>query len=178
MLYIVVKWSIFAAASLVLLALSWRSLRDRRSHGFYRFFAWVAILALITLNAESWFQEPLAPHQLIAWVLLIASLVLVVHSFWLLRVVGKPLGPVENTTRLVAVGAYRYIRHPLYASLLLLGWGTFFKHPSWTGAVLGAVMSLLLFATARFEEVENLLKFGPDYQAYMKNTKMFIPFVL
>jgi protein-S-isoprenylcysteine O-methyltransferase Ste14 len=34
-----------------------------------------------------------------------------------------------------------------------------------------------LIATAKVEEVENLSKFGADYAAYMKTTKMFIPFL-
>ena len=84
---------------------------------------------------------------------------------------------IEKTTRLVTTGAFKYIRHPLYSSLVLLAWGVFFKHPSWLagGVVLGA--TAFLVATAKAEEVENGRYFGTAYQAYMQRTKMFIPFI-
>jgi len=168
---------IFAVVSAGIVYLSWPSLHDRQSHGFYRFFAFESILILILLNAGHWFSAPFAPHQIVSWVLLIGSLFLVLHGFYLLRVVGQPEGQIEDTTRLVTVGAYRYIRHPLYSSLLLLGWGAFFKAPSLTGLLLAGVATASLVATARVEEAENRQKFGEAYAAYMKTTKRFIPFL-
>ena len=84
---------------------------------------------------------------------------------------------IEKTTHLVTNGAFMYIRHPLYSSLLLLAWGVFLKHPSSVGGgvVLGATVFLL--ATAKVEEAENIRYFGAAYRAYMQTTKMFIPFV-
>ena len=35
-----------------------------------------------------------------------------------------------------------------------------------------------LLGTARAEEADNLQKFGAEYAAYMKTTKMFIPYVV
>jgi len=109
--------------------------------------------------------------------LLLSSLLLAAHGFHLLLTIGRPKDGFENTTTLVLRGAYKYIRHPLYASLLLLGWGTFFKDPSLLGGSLALVVSVFLIGTARVEEAENLQKFGPDYAHYMKSTRMFIPFL-
>jgi protein-S-isoprenylcysteine O-methyltransferase Ste14 len=83
----------------------------------------------------------------------------------------------EKTTTLVTVGAYRYIRHPLYSSLLSLTWGVFFKSPFWLGGILALLASCFLVATAKMEESENIRFFGAPYQAYMKQTKMFVPFL-
>jgi protein-S-isoprenylcysteine O-methyltransferase Ste14 len=179
------KWFAFLVFSLGIVLLSWRSLRDRRSHGFYRFFAFEAILALILLNLEFWFRQPFYVRQIVSWLLLLLSIFLAVHGFMLLRQIGKPdptiadparLG-VEKTTRLVKVGAYRYLRHPLYASLLCAAWGAFLKHPSLLGAGLGAIATLALYLTARVEEAENLEHFGAEYAEYMEETRMFIPFI-
>jgi protein-S-isoprenylcysteine O-methyltransferase Ste14 len=101
-----------------------------------------------------------------------------VHGFYLLRVVGRPKGGIEDTSVLVRRGAYRYIRHPLYSSLLLFAWGTFLKDPSLLSIFLAVVASAFLVATARIEEVENIRKFGDDYVTYMRETKMFIPFLI
>jgi protein-S-isoprenylcysteine O-methyltransferase Ste14 len=110
--------------------------------------------------------------------LLLSSLIMVVHAFYLLRVTGRPKGGIENTTVLVKRGAYKYIRHPLYGSLLLFGWGVFFKNPSLLSITLVLAASAFLVATARVEEAENLQKFGAEYAAYMETTKMFIPFLI
>ena len=172
-----IRLVIFAIGSAGIILLSWDSLRDPRTHGFYRFFALEAILALFVLNVEHWFRKPFSAFQIISWLLLLASLFLVVHGFHLLRVVGRPEGKIENTTTLVRVGAYKYIRHPLYASLLLLAWGIFFKDPSLLGGILAVAASLTLWATARVEEAENLDRFGASYAAYIRTTKRFIPFL-
>jgi protein-S-isoprenylcysteine O-methyltransferase Ste14 len=181
----VLKLLVFIVASAIFVYVSRASLRTPRSHGFYRFFAWETILALILLNVDGWFREPFSWHQLISWPLLIISLYLVIHGVRLLKHRGQqdsgrddaPMLDFEKTTSLVAVGAYRYIRHPLYSSLLFLAWGVFFKNPSWSGGILAAMATLFLGVTARIEEAEDIRFFGPAYQAYMKKTKMFIPFL-
>jgi len=85
---------------------------------------------------------------------------------------------MEKTSKLVTVGLYRYIRHPMYSSLLFLGWGMYFKSPSWLDLVLVLLCTFFLIATARMEESENIKFFGSEYVDYMKRTRMFIPFVL
>jgi len=167
----------FAIVSAGIVWGSWASLRNPRSHGFFRFFAFESVLALTLLNLERWFSDPFSVLQIASWLLLLFSLILVVHGFYLLRMIGRPRGGIESTTTLIVQGAYKYIRHPLYSSLLFLGWGVFFKAPSLLGGVLVVAASVFLIATARVEEVENLRKFGDDYAAYMKTTKMFIPFL-
>ena len=179
------KWIVFLIGSAGIVYISRRSLGIWRSHGFFRFFAFEAILGLILLNASVWFLHPFSVRQIVSWSLLVVSILLAVHGFILLRRLGKPdstiddttrLG-IEKTTRLVTIGAYRYIRHPLYASLLFLSWGAFLKQPSLLGALMAVVSAIALYATARVEERENLNNFGAEYAEYMERTKMFIPLV-
>ncbi len=171
------KLFIFAILSVPIVWVSWPSFIDRRSHGFYRFFAFESILILVLVNVDYWFQNPFAAHQIVSWLLLAGSLYLAIHGFYLLRVVGKPDGPIENTTALVTRGPYRYIRHPLYCSLLAGGWGVFFKHPDLMSGLLALAVTVTVFATAKAEEREMLRKFGAEYAAYMKTTGMFVPFL-
>jgi protein-S-isoprenylcysteine O-methyltransferase Ste14 len=44
--------------------------------------------------------------------------------------------------------------------------------------LLAVTLSVFLTATAKVEEVENLWKFGDGYAAYMKKTRMFVPFLV
>ncbi len=170
-------WILFALATIIVLAFSRPSLRDPQAHGFFRFFAFECCLALVALHAGHWFRAPFSAHQMVSWALLIISAALAIHGFYLLRVIGSPREGIEDTTRLVRVGAYKYIRHPLYASLLWLAWGTFFKEPSLLGGALAATATVFLVATARVEETENLQKFGAEYADYMGETRMFLPFL-
>lgn len=182
---ILVKVIVFLVVTAGLAYVSRASLLVPRSHGFYRFFAWEAILALILVNVDIWFRDPFSWHQIISWCLLLASLFLGLHGVHLLRQIGKPdkqrddasLVGFEKTTTLVTVGAYRHIRHPLYSSLLFLAWGVFFKAPGWVGALLALAATLFLVVTARIEEAENIHFFGPAYEAYREQTKMFVPFL-
>jgi protein-S-isoprenylcysteine O-methyltransferase Ste14 len=173
-----VRVAAFITGSLGIVYLSLPSLRRPRSHGFYRAFAFEGLLALLLINIPTWVRDPFSVPQLASWFLLLASAVLAVHGFAILRDRGKPSASLESTTLLVTSGIYRYIRHPLYASLLYLGWGVFLKRPDTETAALVVAVTLFIYLTARAEESENLTKFGADYERYMKTTRRFIPFVL
>lgn len=181
----IVRLAIFLVASSALAFVSRASLRTPGSHGFYRLLAWECMLALCLLVADQWFRDPLSPLQLLSWLLMLISAFFVLHGVYLLRHFGAPakertgeaLLPFEKTTELVTRGAYRYIRHPLYSSLLFLTWGMFLKHPdALTGAVALAASGFLV-ATAKADERECIRFFGPAYKEYMRGTKLFIPFV-
>ena len=174
---LIIKLAILVVVSVGIFVVSWQFLRNPRSHGFYRFFAFESILILILLNLEHWFRDPFSVHQIVSWLLLLTSIVLAAHGFYLLHVIGRPKNGIENTTTLVMVGAYKYIRHPLYSSLLFLAWGVFFKDVSLLGGILASVATAFLIVTAKMEEAENIQKFGAEYAAYMKTTRMFIPFL-
>ena len=175
----------FLASTLFLGWFSRKSLRSPRSHGFFRFFAWEAIALLVAHNLPVWFQQPFSWHQIISWLLLTTSLIMAVAGFRQLKQSGRPdkmrtdegLFRLEKTTQLVSTGLYRYIRHPLYTSLLLLAIGVFFKQPNWLGALMVMLAILFLTFTAKVEEQENIAFFGQDYQEYQSKTKMFIPFI-
>jgi protein-S-isoprenylcysteine O-methyltransferase Ste14 len=106
---------------------------------------------------------------------LVASLFLAVHGFYFLKLIGKPEGQIEYTSRLVVRGAYKYIRHPLYCSLLLLGCGISLKNISMSTLLFAIVNIIALYETAKMEEREMINKFGNEYREYMRGTKMFIP---
>jgi protein-S-isoprenylcysteine O-methyltransferase Ste14 len=153
------------------------ALKRPRSYRFYQIFSFESLLALLILNLDHWFVGPIDTLQILSWALLLASTLLAVQGFYLLHAVGQPRRGIEKTIRLVQVGVYRYIRHPLYSSLLCLGWGAFLAGPSLAAGMLVLIASGFLVATAKLEEQENRRRFGIAYVAYMKKTKMFIPFL-
>jgi protein-S-isoprenylcysteine O-methyltransferase Ste14 len=166
-----------------LLYISRKSLRVVHSHGFYRFFAFEAILALILVNFQFWFSNPFSFLHIASWVFLLASLIFVGEGVYLIKFVGKPnrqredstLLSFEKTSTLVTTGIYHYVRHPLYASLLFLSFGVFFKEISLCSTSLTLISIFSLFATAKADEAECIRYFGSPYEEYMVHTKMFVP---
>lgn len=181
----ILKLGLFVVVSGGLLFVSRKALRVPRSHGFYRFFAWEAILALVLVNTGAWFSDPFSIFQIVSWIFLMLSLAWLWQGLSLIRRIGKPddhredeaLLTFEKTSVLVTEGLYRSIRHPLYGSLLFLAWGAFLKHPAWYSGCLVLGATILLIATAKADEAECVRHFGAPYVEYMSRTKMFIPYL-
>jgi protein-S-isoprenylcysteine O-methyltransferase Ste14 len=180
---------------------------DTHGRKFYRFFALEFLFLLILVNFGYWLKNPLTIFRIITWMILCGSFVLAGYAIYQLLQNGQPktvdnietttnlttskiykyiryyiyrsriLLGIEATTNLVTSGIYEYIRHPLYSSLILLGAVTLIKNPSLLATSLFSVATVFLYATARIEEKENLLKFGEDYAVYMEKSNMFIPFL-
>ncbi|WP_431275955.1 methyltransferase family protein [Variovorax ureilyticus] len=177
----------FVIASSVVLYLSRGAITRPRSHGFYRFFAVECIFGLIWINLPVWGDDPvLLPSQSLALLLLAASVWLPLHAARQLSRLGQPDGTrrdeallgFEKTTRLVTTGAFKYIRHPMYAALICLAWGVFLQRFTWLGLLLVLAATALLFVTAMREEQECLEHFGAAYLDYMRRTRRFVPFML
>ena len=181
-----VRWLLFGSGSAAICVLSWRSLKSLRAHGFYRFFAFELLWALILLNLPIWFREAFSARQILSYLFGLASIGLAIEGFRLLIGRGRPsrnagrdsnLG-FENTTTVVSTGAYRYIRHPLYASLLAFVWAAYLKDPLDVWDIVMALAATgFLLATAMVEERENVEQFGPPYVDYMRHTRRFVPFL-
>jgi protein-S-isoprenylcysteine O-methyltransferase Ste14 len=180
------RLAVLFLVTMALLYVSRRSIFRPRSHGFFRFFAWEAIVALVLLHAPVWFLDWGSGHQVVSWMLLVGSLVplaLGVRTFRQ-RAPGDgiprhepDLMGLERTGPLISQGIFKYIRHPLYCSLLLLAWGVFFKAPSAVAGLLALVATVFLILTARADERECIGAFGDPYRSYMHRTKMFIPYI-
>ena len=174
---------IFLAASLLIAAISHRSLIRPASHGFARFFLFEIILWLLIRNAGRWFDHPFSAHQITSWFLLLVSIYLVVSSIHALHHAGRTRHPgdqalfrFEETAELVQSGPYRYVRHPMYGSLLFLAAGAALKQPDLTSLALLVAAAATAMWVARREEKENERFFGSRYTDYMMRTRRFIPF--
>ena len=176
---------LFLAGTAFFAWVSRHALLKPRSHGFYRFIAWECMLALVLINFPVWTVDPFSARQLTSWALLATSLALAAHALHLLRTIGRPaalrpdaeLFAFEKTSSLVTTGAFRYIRHPMYAALLFLNWGAWLKDITLASSGLAGVASIALLITALRDEAECLQHFGAAYAAYMKASKRFVPFV-
>ena len=166
--------SVFIVLSILLYLFT--ILRTQR-YRYYRFFAFESLLALVFINLDKWFYDPFSLIHMISWFFLLLSFIVALYGFILLKTAGSPKKDIEDTTILVYRGMYKYIRHPLYITLLIGGIGVFFKDPDPVGIFILLILCVFIYLTARVEEHENLQKFGSAYRDYMDKTKRFIPFL-
>lgn len=170
--------AVLIPGTLLIMVFSWLlSIRHKRYHGIARFFSFESIFIIVMLNVKVWFREPFSIIQIISWILLISSIYVAIAGFILLKRVGKPDSNFENTSVLVREGFYKYIRHPLYISLFMVGTGAMLKDPGLHQLVLGGINLVAVWLTSRIEEREMLSRFGEPYRQYMTETKMFIPYL-
>jgi protein-S-isoprenylcysteine O-methyltransferase Ste14 len=180
-----IRLALLIATTVVVTVLSRRAIRNVHSHGFFRFIAWETIAVLVFWNLPYWLSDPFSLRQLVSWALLFSSLFVLWQGMSRLRMATRTssrseseLYAFERTAELITSGIYRYIRHPLYASLLYLAWGAFLKDTSWISVFLVLVASVSLLGTAKADETECVQYFGEKYKKYMERTARFIPFVL
>lgn len=180
------EWIAFIAGTALLSYVSRASLRAPKSHGFYRFIAWEAMLFLVVYNLNGWYDAPSTWDQVISGILMGISLLLFVTSYATLHLFGQPdrnrkdasLLVFEKTTVLISHGIYRHIRHPMYSSLLFLDWGFFFKQMSWLSGSAALIATFFLVLASLVEEQESIRYFGTRYREYMKSNKRYLPFLL
>jgi protein-S-isoprenylcysteine O-methyltransferase Ste14 len=89
---------------------------------------------------------------------------------------GMPATLKENPD-LITSGPYRVIRHPIYTGILLAIAGTALAE-SLVWLVALVVAGVYFVMSARREEHIMVEQFPDQYPAYVKRTKMLVPFVL
>jgi protein-S-isoprenylcysteine O-methyltransferase Ste14 len=171
-----IKTIVFGILALLIFRKFRPALSRPSSHGFYVFFAFESLLVLFYLNMGP--GEGPAGHWIPSAILLAAAALTAVSGFWALKRYGMAVDDWEDTTRLIDRGIFRYIRHPLFAGLMLLAMGIFIRRVTGFAALACFMVLLFLFLASRAEEKENLEKFGDDYRTYQHQTKRYIPFLI
>lgn len=172
--------------SVPIIVISWKTMYNLKSHGFYRFLSWECIIWLLATNYKYWFDNPFSINQIFSWTFLIISSYLVTIGVILIKKIGKAkkdrnektLFQFEQTTVLIDKGIYKYIRHPLYSSLLFLTWGILLKNITFVLLLVTILSTVFLYLTAIFDEKECIIFFGDKYTEYMRKSKRFIPYIL
>ncbi len=103
--------------------------------------------------------------------------IILLWSFWNFLVQGRGTpAPIDPPKELVATGFYRYVRNPMYVSILLILIGHFLWFGFWS---LLAYTVLAFLATHLFvsfyEEPTLKRKFGASYENYLKRVPRWIP---
>jgi len=102
-------------------------------------------------------------------------------AIWARRSLGTNWsgGPtIKEDHELIRTGPYRLVRHPIYAGLLVAGFGTAFGRGRLEDLVLFVYAFLCLGVKSKIEESLLLRQFPRAYPEYRKQTKALIPHLL
>jgi protein-S-isoprenylcysteine O-methyltransferase Ste14 len=138
------------------------------------FFGFVLlVLAVIVLVLE----ESILAHGLIGIAVQILAVLLMLWARFTLgfRSFHATAGPTEGG--LVTSGPYRFIRHPIYASIFFFIWSAVLSHCSWETLLIGIVATFAIGLRIWLEE-RLLVERYPEYVAYSARTKRIIPFLI
>lgn len=129
--------------------------------------AWLTMYLLPHFTySDSWLANGLV---LISWPLILLGIVVFVFGFcqiYWAKFTGKGA---------VAVGLYRFIRHPQYVALAIIGLGSSMYWSRYIVVIAFVSMLCLYYFLARVEERICLDKFGASYREYLEKTGMFFP---
>ena len=79
---------------------------------------------------------------------------------------------------LIQSGPYRYVRHPIYSALLLMGLGSALYYAQAFGFALLGFALVVFAAKMRLEEKLMTEHFGDQYVDYRRRVKALIPFIV
>ena len=103
-----------------------------------------------------------------------------VIGLWALYVMGlrqvKVFPEVAGQAKLILLGPYRWIRHTMYTSVLLVTMAWTLGNPLPYRIMLWAGLLITLLIKLQYEE-RLLMERFPEYVAYRRQTKRLIPFV-
>jgi len=103
--------------------------------------------------------------------LIILSLIFIIFSA---KDLGKSLSPMprpKENSKLITSGIYRFIRHPMYYSLILISFSLFIKSFTIYNLILSILLTLIISNKIKIEE-EYLLKKFNKYTLYKKEVKI------
>lgn len=106
----------------------------------------------------------------------ICSVLLLWWVQWALDVQFETTLHTQAEHKLIQYGPYRWVRHPMYTALFLMGLGWLLLTANWFVGLplMGGIIFVVL---SRIEDEEDMLieLFGDEYRNYMKNTGRFWP---
>jgi protein-S-isoprenylcysteine O-methyltransferase Ste14 len=106
----------------------------------------------------------------------VISLLLIWWVQWALDVQFDTTLHIQADHKLVTHGPYRWVRHPMYTALFLMGLGWLLLTGNWfIGGLLMAAILLLVLVRVDREEALLTETFGDAYVAYMQKTGRFLP---
>jgi len=136
------------------------------------------IIFMTVWIADIFFLQWTSPanHLLPGWVrLLIGAGILFLAGYLARSGLTIVFSEVRETPAVIRKGIFRFLRHPIYFSEVLIYSGSLVLGFSWAALVIAAGATSFLYFLSRYEEKLLLNRFGDEYRKYMNDVGMWIP---
>jgi protein-S-isoprenylcysteine O-methyltransferase Ste14 len=98
---------------------------------------------------------------------------------WSHRALGSNWSPIMEIRRghtLVTEGPYRFVRHPMYAAIILIGTGVSLLAANWVVSLSYMLPVIFMYLTRVSDEEKMMIEqFGDEYRDYMRKTGRLVP---
>jgi len=150
---------------------------NNRKDSSHSWLSLVLVATQFTLIALIMFAGPLWPTHWGLRGLMVGGGVIGLWAFLAMGLENLRVFPeVPKHGRLIVRGPYRWVRHPMYTSVLLITLAWIVEHPLPFRVALWVGLMMTLWVKLRYEEQLLLARF-PLYEEYRMRTKRLIPFL-
>jgi protein-S-isoprenylcysteine O-methyltransferase Ste14 len=113
------------------------------------------------------------------WFGFLVGLAALILFFWVIRSLGQNFSTtltIKKNQTLVIQGPYRWVRHPMYTSFVLLWVSYFLTSTNWFIGLTG-LLGIVLAIVVRTPKEEQMMidRYGEEYITYMKRTGRYLP---
>ena len=112
----------------------------------------------------------------IAWILIAVGVVILLHAFALFALHRGTPAPVAPTQNLVVTGAYRFVRNPMYLSVLNIILGQALLYGSWWLVLYAIIVLTMVVGFVKgYEEPTLTRTYGEEYLNYRRHVPGWWP---
>lgn len=140
----------------------------------YIFVSLQLLLFIAFVFKVEWSLELSTEMETFGFILFLLGGILVLISLLQLNKNLSPFPTPKADAALIQTGLYKYIRHPIYTSILILLLGYSIYQNSFYKLMITAVLGVLFYFKSKYEEKQLALKF-PEYLVYKNKTGRFLP---
>jgi protein-S-isoprenylcysteine O-methyltransferase Ste14 len=122
----------------------------------------------------------MAESPALRWIGLVLTMLGLGLIFWSGLALGRFYSQevtLQEGPRLITRGPYRFIRHPRYLGIAVMGIGQSLLFHSWIGIGLTLLAMALVLFRIHDEEILMQKEFGAEWEAYVRKTSKLIPFL-
>lgn len=108
----------------------------------------------------------------------VGIIILAVSGYLAVTSIRIVFGNKEPSPGVIRQDLYKFVRHPMYLSEILLYLGLLILSISLAAAFIWVLTIFFLHSISRYEEKLLLARFGKEYEDYMKEVPMWFPRII
>jgi protein-S-isoprenylcysteine O-methyltransferase Ste14 len=155
-------------------------IKHERREKFFYYFVSLGIVPIFLYLLTSWIDTFQLPFP--SWLRWLGAIIIFTADLlfiWAHRALGRNWSPVLEIRKghtLITNGPYKFIRHPMYTAIFIIGIGISLLSSNWIVA-LSYMIPVICMYLVRISDEEKMMieQFGNEYVEYMKKTGRIIP---